>query len=56
MFAFELPENIGSQAIFTFAAVWITMTVFQNAFFKRENRLACDVSRSFKRKQLYMSQ
>jgi hypothetical protein len=44
LFAFELPENIRSQAIFTFAAVWVTIGFFQNALYKRENRLASDVS------------
>jgi hypothetical protein len=54
LFAFELPEIIKSQAIFTFAAVWITMILLQNASLKRENRLACKVSRQLKRKQLHV--
>jgi hypothetical protein len=36
LFAFELPGNIGRQAIFMCAAVWVTMIFFQNAIFNQQ--------------------
>ncbi len=52
LFAFDLLENIGTQAIFMVAALWITMSFLQIALFKRENCLASDVCRQLKRKEL----